>query len=100
MRAANGTRIFEIRNRTEPIENQGSSWNLEYTCPLGERWIQQLRKKRQNAAAVRPNTPPFTQKELLDLAAECDAGIAKLEPRPSEATRNLRKTQGAEVTPQ
>jgi hypothetical protein len=59
---------------------------------LGERWIQQLRKNRQNAAALRPNTPtPFTQKKLLDLAAEYDPGIAKLQPRPSEATRNLRK---------
>jgi hypothetical protein len=28
---------------------------------------------------------------LLDLAAEYDARIAKLEPKPSEATRNLRK---------
>jgi hypothetical protein len=28
---------------------------------------------------------------LLDLAAEYDAGIAKLEPRRSEATRNFRK---------
>jgi hypothetical protein len=33
---------------------------------------------------------PFTEKRLLDLAAEYEARIAKLEPQPSAATRNLR----------
>jgi hypothetical protein len=53
------------------IKDCDGIWNTQ--LPWG---IQQLRKNRQ---------------KLLDLAAEYDAGIAKLEPRPSEATRNFRK---------
>jgi hypothetical protein len=92
-----------LRSETErnPLKIQDCD-EIRNTSLLGERSIQQLRKNRQNAAPrLAKHAAPFTQKKLLDLAAEYDAGIAKLEPRPSEATRNLRKeTRGVELTPQ
>jgi hypothetical protein len=39
---------------------------------------------------ARQAADPFTEKRLLDLAAEYEARIAKLEPRPSAASRMLR----------
>lgn len=50
-----------------------------------------LKQQAERCRRLAKHADPFTQKRLLDLAAEYDARIANLEPKPSEATRILRK---------
>jgi hypothetical protein len=49
-----------------------------------------LKEQAERCRRLARHADPFTQKRLLELAAEYDARIAQLEPRPSAATRNLR----------
>jgi hypothetical protein len=49
-----------------------------------------LKEQAERCRRLAKQADPFTQERLLDLAAEYDARIAKLEPQPSAATRNLR----------
>jgi hypothetical protein len=49
-----------------------------------------LKEQAERCRRLAKHADPFTQERLLDLAAEYDARIAKLEPQPSAATRNLR----------
>jgi hypothetical protein len=49
-----------------------------------------LKEQAERCRHLAKHADPFTQKRLLDLAAEYDARIAKLEPKPSMASRILR----------
>jgi hypothetical protein len=49
-----------------------------------------LKEQAERCRRLAKHADPFTEKRLLDLAAEYEARIAKLEPQPSAATRNLR----------
>jgi hypothetical protein len=49
-----------------------------------------LKEQAERCRRLAKHADPFTEKRLLDLAAEYEARIAKLEPQPSKATRNLR----------
>jgi hypothetical protein len=49
-----------------------------------------LREQAERCRRLAEHADPFTQKRLMDLAAEYDARIAQLEPRPSAASRILR----------
>jgi hypothetical protein len=48
-----------------------------------------LKEQAERCRRLAKHADPFTQKRLLDLAAEYDARIAKLEPQPSPATKGL-----------
>jgi hypothetical protein len=48
-----------------------------------------LKEQAERCRRLAKHAAPFTQKRLLDLAAEYDARIAKLEPQPSAATKSL-----------
>jgi hypothetical protein len=52
--------------------------------------ITTLKEQAERCRRLARHADPFTQKRLLELAAEYDARIAQLEPRSSAATRNLR----------
>jgi hypothetical protein len=52
-----------------------------------------LKEQAERCRRLAKHADPFTQKRLLDLAAEYDAQIAKLEPEPSAASRILRTGQ-------
>jgi hypothetical protein len=52
--------------------------------------ITTLKEQAERCRRLARHADPFTQKRLLELAAEYDARIAQLEPGPSAATRNLR----------
>ena len=49
-----------------------------------------LKEQAERCRRLAKQADPFTQERLLDLAAEYEARIAKLEPQPSKATRGLR----------
>jgi hypothetical protein len=49
-----------------------------------------LKEQAERCRRLARQADPFTEKRLLDLAAEYDARIEKLEPRPSAASRMLR----------
>ncbi len=49
-----------------------------------------LKEQAERCRRLAKHADPFTQKRLLDLAAEYDARITQLEPKPSAATRSLR----------
>jgi hypothetical protein len=49
-----------------------------------------LKEQAERCRRLAKHADPFTQRRLLDLAAEYDAQIAKLEPQPSAASRILR----------
>jgi hypothetical protein len=49
-----------------------------------------LKEQAERCRRLAKQADPFTEKRLLDLAAEYEARIAKLEPRPSAASRMLR----------
>jgi hypothetical protein len=49
-----------------------------------------LKEQAERCRRLAKQADPFTEKRLLDLAAEHEARIAKLEPRPSAASRMLR----------
>jgi hypothetical protein len=49
-----------------------------------------LKEQAERCRRLAKHADPFTQKRLLDLAAEYDARIAQLEPKPSAASRILR----------
>jgi hypothetical protein len=49
-----------------------------------------LKEQAERCRHLAKHADPFTQKRLLDLAAEYDARIARLEPKPSMASRILR----------
>jgi hypothetical protein len=49
-----------------------------------------LKEQAERCRRLAKQADPFTQKRLLDLAAEYDVRIAKLEPKLSAATRSLR----------
>jgi hypothetical protein len=49
-----------------------------------------LKEQAERCRRLAKHADPFTQKRLLDLASEYDARIAKLEPKPSAASRSLR----------
>jgi hypothetical protein len=49
-----------------------------------------LKEQAERCRRLAKQADPFTQKRLMDLAAEYDAKIAKLEPKLSAATRSLR----------
>jgi hypothetical protein len=49
-----------------------------------------LKEQADRCRRLAKHADPFTQKRLLDLAAEYDARIAQLEPKPSAATQSLR----------
>ena len=49
-----------------------------------------LKEQAERCRRLAKHADPFTQKRLLDLAAEYEARIAQLEPQPSAATRSLR----------
>jgi hypothetical protein len=44
-----------------------------------------LKEQAERCRRLAKQADPFTQKRLLDLAAEYEAQIAKLEPQPSAA---------------
>jgi hypothetical protein len=49
-----------------------------------------LKEQAERCRRLAKQADPFTQERLLDLAAEYEARIAKLEPQPSKATKVLR----------
>jgi hypothetical protein len=49
-----------------------------------------LKEQAERCRRLARQAAPFTEKRLLDLAAEYEARIEKLEPRPSAASRMLR----------
>jgi hypothetical protein len=49
-----------------------------------------LKEQAERCRRLAKQADPFTERRLLDLAAEYEARIAKLEPRPSQASRMLR----------
>ena len=49
-----------------------------------------LKEQAERCRRLAKHADPFTQKRLLDLAAEYDARIEKLETKPSAASRSLR----------
>jgi hypothetical protein len=49
-----------------------------------------LKAQAERCRRLARQADPFTEKRLLDLAAEYEAKIEKLEPRPSAASRMLR----------
>lgn len=49
-----------------------------------------LREQVERCRRLARQADPFTEKRLLDLAAEYEARIAKLEPKPSAASLSLR----------
>ena len=49
-----------------------------------------LKEQAERCRRLARQADPFTEQRLLDLAAEYEARIAKLEPRPSAASRMLR----------
>ena len=49
-----------------------------------------LKEQAERCRRLVRQADAFTQKRLLDLAAEYDARIAQFEPKPSVTTRNLR----------
>jgi hypothetical protein len=49
-----------------------------------------LKEQAERCRRLAKQADPFTEKRLLDLAAEYEARITKLEPRPSAASRMLR----------
>jgi len=49
-----------------------------------------LKEQAERCRRLARQADPFTEKRLLDLAAEYEARIEKLEPRPSAASRMLR----------
>jgi len=48
-----------------------------------------LKEQAERCRRLAKHADPFTQKRLLDLAAEYEARIAQLESKPSAATRSL-----------
>ncbi len=52
--------------------------------------IATLKEQAERCRRLAKQADPFTEKRLLDLAAEYEARIAKLEPKPSAASRSLR----------
>jgi hypothetical protein len=52
-----------------------------------------LKEQAERCRRLARQADPFTEQRLLDLAAEYEARIAKLEPRPSAASRMLRTDQ-------
>jgi hypothetical protein len=52
--------------------------------------IATLKEQAERCRRLAKHADPFTQKRLLDLAAEYDARIVQLERDPSAATRSLR----------
>jgi hypothetical protein len=52
-----------------------------------------LREQADRCRRLAKHADSFTQKRLLDLAAEYEAQMAKLEPEPSAASRSLRTGQ-------
>jgi hypothetical protein len=49
-----------------------------------------LKEQAERCRRLARQADPFTEKRLLDLAAEYEARIEKLEPQPSAASRMLR----------
>jgi hypothetical protein len=49
-----------------------------------------LKEQLERCHRLAKQTDPFTQKRLLDLAAEYEARIAALEPKMSAASQNLK----------
>jgi hypothetical protein len=49
-----------------------------------------LKEQAERCRRLARQADPFTEKRLLDLAAEYEARIEKLEPRRSAASRMLR----------
>ena len=54
------------------------------------RTLATLREQAERCRRLARHADPFTQKRLLDIAAEYEARIVQLEPNPSAATRSLR----------
>jgi hypothetical protein len=52
-----------------------------------------LKEQAERCRRLARQADPFTEKRLLDLAAEYEARIEKLEPRPSAASRMLRSDE-------
>jgi hypothetical protein len=52
-----------------------------------------LKEQAERCRELAKQADPYIQRRLLALAAEYDARIAQLEPKPSAASRLLRKEQ-------
>jgi hypothetical protein len=52
-----------------------------------------LKEQAERCRRLAKHADPFTEQRLLDLAAEYEARIAKLEPRPSAASQMLRRDE-------
>ena len=50
-----------------------------------------LKEQAERCRRLARQADPFTEQRLLDLAREYEARIAQLEPKPSPASRSLRK---------
>jgi hypothetical protein len=80
-------------NRIEIIEAQRY---CESEIRQPGRWVMDIASLKEQAERCRRlarHADPFTQQRLLDLAAEYDAKIAQLEPKPSAASRLLRNDE-------
>jgi hypothetical protein len=49
-----------------------------------------LKEQAERCRRLAKHADPFTQKRLLDLAAEYEARMQQIEPKPSAASRSLR----------
>jgi len=49
-----------------------------------------LKEQAERCRRLARHADPFTQKRLLDLAAEYEARMEQIEPKPSAASRSLR----------
>jgi hypothetical protein len=52
-----------------------------------------LKEQAERCRRLARQADPFTEQRLLDLAAEYEARIAKLDPEPSPASRMLRTSE-------
>jgi hypothetical protein len=65
-------------------------WNLEYLRRPEPMDAATLKEQAERCRRLAKHADPFTQKRLLDLAAEYEARVAQLETSPSAASRSLR----------
>jgi hypothetical protein len=65
-------------------------WNLEYLRRPEPMDSATLKEQAERCRRLAKHADPFTQKRLLDLAAEYEARIAQFETNPSAASRSLR----------
>ena len=89
MRQPSGTQSGRSEIGWNSLRHKALS-SLEYWRRPEKMDLTTLKEQAERCRRLAKHADPFTQKRLLDLAAEYDARIVQLEPKPSAATRRLR----------